>query len=93
MLDLKQLHLISQTYQGKNGVRPNFSNILPPPNNTNRFSHFDTLLFSDQEGLQENNEQFKLNGQKYPDLTQDDMSKEIKQINYKLISDLGRPYF
>jgi hypothetical protein len=74
-------------------VRPNFSNILPPPNNTNRFSHFDTLLFSDQEGLQENNEQFKLNGQKYPDLTQDDMSKEIKQIKFKLISDLGRPYY
>lgn len=36
------------------------------------------LLFSDEEGLQENNEKFKLNGQKYPDLTQDDMSEEIK---------------
>jgi len=59
-------------------VKPNFSNILPPPNNTNRFSHYENLLFSDEEGLQENNEKFKLNGQKYPDLTQDDMSEEIK---------------
>ena len=74
-------------------MNPNVSNILPPPNNTNRFGEFDELITSDQEGLQENHEAYKLSEQKYPELTKNEIVKDSKGIRYKLISDIGRPYY
>ena len=51
------------------------------------------LVINDSENLQFNHEIFKQDDHRYPALTQSGNISTAKNITYKLISDLGRPYY
>ena len=66
---------------------------MRPPNNTRRFAHYGGLFFRDQDTLQSNHEAYKKSDQMYPELTDAEGVSRDRVIRYKLISDLGRPYY
>ena len=74
-------------------IKGNFSNILPPPNNTNRFAHYSSVIISDEYKLQSNHEKFKQYLHRYPTITREQNFTNDKSVSYKLISDIGRPYY